>query len=92
MSIPAVVKSLDEVRAEWRKYYRPAGGVFAIIVDGLDDHPAVRALKAAHEKSKASLRAAKAAIAALEREEQAFTATMRERRRELAEKIASEDP
>lgn len=54
MSLKAVVSSLDDVPAEAHHLYVEKDGKFVLNLDDIDAHPAVSALKNAHERTKQS--------------------------------------
>jgi hypothetical protein len=75
MPFKAVINNLDDIEEAVREFYKEAKikgadgkevTVFAFDLDGINDHPAVGALKNAHERQKAETAKAKARVAELE--------------------------
>lgn len=52
MALKAVLDSLDDVPEALHELYQDKDGVFVLAVDGVDDHPAVKNLKSAHDRTK----------------------------------------
>src|SRR5262245_41163948 len=52
MAIKAVLENLDDVAETLREEYEEKDGKFILNIEGVDDHPLVKNLKSAHEKTK----------------------------------------
>lgn len=65
-SVPVIISDLSEVSEALRPHYAKDGDFYVVQVEGLDAHPAVVAMKEAHERAKASKAKLKSGLATVD--------------------------